>query len=363
LIWIFLLAALLNCIHDGFDGELDTWRIGRQGWELRMPKNFISRHRGCALLFILILYMSAGQCPIIGLTGPLADAQLPESAFPPKVIRVSTNLVTLPISVTDSEGRAVRALRTDDFLIEEDGRIESVSKVSEAVQLPLQLALLIDLSGSVNPRFNYERQAATQFLKIIWKPGDTISVITFSEHPKICLTASDSLADALQVLRNLQPTVAPTAFFDSAVISTRMMRQTARPEAMQSVIALSDGEDNRSENNLSNVLIEVQNSAAIFYSINPAGSSIRLNEISRKGQADLETIARVTGGAAFISDRSEDLESIFRRIAMDLRAQYLLSYYSTNTRMDGCFRQVSVSIPQRPELHVRARRGYYAAKQ
>jgi VWFA-related protein len=146
-------------------------------------------------------------------------------------------------------------------------------------------------------------------------------------------------------------------------MSTRMMRQTARPEAMQSVIALSDGEDNRSENGLSKVLMEVQSSATIFYSINPAGPSIRLNEISRKGQADLESIARETGGRAFISDKSDDLESVFRRIAMDLRAQYLLSYYSSNTRMDGSFRQILVSIPQRPDLHVRARRGYYAAKQ
>jgi Ca-activated chloride channel family protein len=328
-----------------------------------MPINFISQHRRYALFFALIFYIYAGQRPIIGLTGQFAETQLPESALSPKVIRVSTNLVTLPISVTDSEGHAVLDLRSNDFIIEEDGQAENVFKVAEAGQLPLQLALLFDLSGSVNPRFNFEQQAATQFLKIIWKPGDTISVISFSEHPKVNLTASDSLTDALRVLGNLQPTEAPTAFFDSIVMSTRMMRQTARPEAMQSVIALSDGEDNRSENGLSKVLMEVQSSATIFYSINPAGPSIRLNEISRKGQADLESIARETGGRAFISDKSDDLESVFRRIAMDLRAQYLLSYYSSNTRMDGSFRQILVSIPQRPDLHVRARRGYYAAKQ
>jgi Ca-activated chloride channel family protein len=307
--------------------------------------------------------MSAGQSSIIGLTGQALDSQLAGNASSPDVIRVSTNLVTLPVSVADAAGHAVGNLSRDDFWVEEDGRTENVSKVAEAGQSPLQLALLFDLSGSVNPRFTFEQQAATQFLEQVWKPGDAISVIAFSEQPRVCLLASLSLTAALQVLGNLQPTEAPTAFFDSVVLSTKMMRQTARPETMQSVIALSDGEDNQSEHNLAKALKEVQNSATIFYSINPAGPSIRLNEISRKGQADLESLAKETGGKAFISDKPGDLEDIFRRIAVDLRAQYLLSYYSTNMRMDGSFRQILVSVPQKPDLRVRARRGYYAARQ
>jgi Ca-activated chloride channel family protein len=116
------------------------------------------------------------------------------------------------------------------------------------------------------------------------------------------------------------------------------------------------------ENNLPKVLHEVQRSDAIFYSINPAGSSLRLNEISRQGQADLESLARETGGNAFVSDKSDDLDDVFSRIALELRAQYLLSYYSTNSQIDGKFRQIFVSIPERPDLRIRARRGYYAAK-
>jgi Ca-activated chloride channel homolog len=328
-----------------------------------MLSNLSTRHRGYAWLLACVLCGSAGQRPIIGLTGQDPDSQIPGNASSPDVIRVSTNLVTLPVSVTDAAGHAVSDLSSNDFWVEEDGRTESVSKVAEARQSPLQLVLLFDLSGSVNPRFNFEQQAATQFLEKVWQPGDAISVITFSAYPKVCLSGSLSLTEALQVLGNLQPTEAPTAFFDSVILSTKMLRQTAKPETMQSVIALSDGEDNQSGHDLSKVLKEIQNSATIFYSINPAGPSIRLNEISRKGQADLESLARETGGKAFISDRPEALADIFRRIAVDLRAQYLLSYYSTNTRMDGSFRQILVSVPQKPDVRVRARRGYYAAKQ
>jgi len=85
-----------------------------------------------------------------------------------------------------------------------------------------------------------------------------------------------------------------------------------------------------------------------------------LNEISRQGQADLESLAKETGGTAFLSDKPDDLEDIFRRIAADLRAQYLLSYYSTNIRFDGRYRKIAVSIPRRPDLRIRARRGYFA---
>ena len=307
--------------------------------------------------------MSVGQRPIIGLTGELPDDQTIQNSGFPDIIRVSTNLVTLPVSVTDSEGRAITDIDSQQFLIREDGRPETVSKVAAAGQSPLQLALLFDLSGSVNPRFQFEQEAAIRFLEKVWKPGDAISVIAFSEQPHLRLNASNSIADAFQILWELKPSEGPTAFFDSVALSAKILQKTAGLGMRQSVVALSDGEDNRSENHLTVVLREIQRSDTIFYSINPAGPSIRLNEISRQGQADLEALAKETGGSAFVSDKAEDLEGIFHRIAADLRAQYILSYYSSNPRMDGSYRQILVSIPDRPDLRIRARRGYYASIQ
>ena len=100
-----------------------------------------------------------------------------------------------------------------------------------------------------------------------------------------------------------------------------------------------------------------------MYSINPSGPSIRLNEISIKGQEWLVSLAGKTGGAAFVSDRLSDLDSIYERIAVELRSLYLMSYYSSNTRTDGAFRHISVSIPAKPELRIRAREGYYAIQE
>jgi Ca-activated chloride channel homolog len=277
------------------------------------------------------------------------------------IIRISSNLVTVPVSVTDSEGHAVGNLEIQDFLVEEDGRPETVSRIAEAGRSPMRLALLIDLSGSVNARFDFEQRAAIRFLEKVWRSDDTISVVPFSDNPRMRIRTSGSLSDALMVLLALEPTEDPTAFFDAVVLSAKTLRQSSGPETRRAIIALSDGEDNRSSHNFSEALSEVQRADTVFYSINPGGSSIRLNEISLKAQSDLASLAKETGGNAFVSDKTGDLDGIFLRIATELRAQYLLSYYSANSRIDGKYRRISVSIPNRNGLCVRTRRGYYAS--
>jgi Ca-activated chloride channel homolog len=290
------------------------------------------------------------------------DAQLSESYQTSSTIRVSTNLVTVPVSVTDAVGYPVDDLKIDDFRIEEDGREEIVSRIAEAGQSMLQLALLFDLSGSVNARFDFEQKAAIRFLEKVWKSGDTVSIVAFNEQPSVLLKGSGSLTEALQLLLTLRPTESSTAFFDTAIMSAHMLHKSATPDTRQSLVVLSDGEDNLSDLKLSDALREVQRSDTIFYSINPGGSSIRLNEISLKGQEGMASLANETGGTAFLLDRASDLDRIFDRIATELRAQYLLSYYSSNPRSDGSFRKITVSIPKKPELRIRARQGYYAIK-
>ena len=94
----------------------------------------------------------------------------------------------------------------------------------------------------------------------------------------------------------------------------------------------------------------------------PSGSSIRLNKISLKAQEGLATLASATGGAAFLPDNAEDLDKVFRQITAELQAQYLLGYYSPDERADGGFRRITVRVPKRPDLRIRARQCYYAPK-
>jgi|WetSurMetagenome_2_1015567.scaffolds.fasta_scaffold12073_2 Ca-activated chloride channel homolog len=280
----------------------------------------------------------------------------------PNVIRVSTNLVMVPVSVTDAVGRPITDLGQNDFRIEEDGHAETISRMADAGQSPLQLALLFDLSGSVNPRFEFEQQAATRFLQKVWKQGDAITIVSFTEQPTIRIRNSRSLTEALQDLLKLQPTQSSTALFDTVVASARLLKSDATSDTRQAEIVLSDGEDNRSEATMAEARREIQRCDTIFYSINPGGNSIRLNDISIKGQKDLVLLARESGGTAFVSDRTADLDEIFSRIATELRAQYLLGYYSSNPSADGRFRQIAVTIPQKPDFRVRSRQGYYAVR-
>jgi Ca-activated chloride channel family protein len=308
----------------------------------------------CLGVFQILWSQRIEAQPIEALSEP--DTQLPS------VIRVSTNLVTVPVSVTDTAGHAVSNLDIGDFTLEEDGKAEVISKLAEAGQSPLQVALLFDLSGSVHPQFEFSLEAAVRFLERTWKPGDRISIISFSDKPGICLDASGSLREAMERLQRLQPTKSTTSFFDSAVLSAQLFRQSAPPETRKAAIALSDGEDNESRHSIRETAREVQRSDMIFYAINPSGASVRLNEISFKGQKNLESLAAQTGGTAFVSDHVADLDAIFGRIAAELRAQYLLSYYSSNPRLDGKFRRITVSIPRTPGLRIRARQGYYAVQ-
>ena len=287
----------------------------------------------------------------LGQTGPpVAD----------DVIRVSSNLVMVPVSVTDGSGNAIRDLRLEDFRIQENGRHESVAKVVEPGQTPLDLALLIDVSGSVSGKFEFEREAAARFLKKVWRAGDSLSIFTIGPEPELVLPRTTELSAALERLQSVSNTHKSTAFFDVVVTAAQFLRGSAEPESRRVQVALSDGEDNQSTSyKLPGALREVQRSDCIFYGINPSGPSIRLNQVSMAGQAALEQLATNTGGTAFLPADGTELDSMFARIATELRAQYLIEYYSSDQRRDGAYRQIVVSIPSRPDLRVRARQGYY----
>ena len=315
---------------------------------------------------ICVLILCLGVCrslPAQMKAVSISDAQTLPIPYTPNTIRISTDLVTVPVSVTDASGATVTDLEKEDFRIEEEGKPESILTLIQAGQSPLQLTLILDLSGSLQSNFEFEQKAAGRFLEKIWKQGDSVSIITVNKQPEVHLGSSVSLEEALKVVSALRPTEDATAFFDSVVMASELLTHSTAPNTRQATVIFSDGEDNRSDCGFPDALNATQRSNTVVYSINPSGPSIRLNEISIKGQEWLVSLAGKTGGAAFVSDRLSDLDSIYERIAVELRSLYLMSYYSSNTRTDGAFRHISVSIPAKPELRIRAREGYYAIQE
>lgn len=300
------------------------------------------------------------------------------------VVRVNSNLVVVPVSVMDAQGQPVMGLGIRNFRLEEEGRPQEIAQIGDPEQIPLEIAILLDISGSVNARIDFEKEAAARFLKKVLKPTDRATLYTISAEPRLELQRA-SAETAAAKLKSIQATKGPTAFFDTVVEAARYLAASAPAQHRRVIVVISDGEDNYSERikaaigdtmesqqsasqqtqavaykrAQSAVEREVQRAEASFYSINPSGQSLRLNIISQRAQDGMARLANATGGNSFVPERLEDLDTVFLQIASELRSQYLLQYYSNNETQNAKFRRISVAVPQQPNLRVRARLGYY----
>jgi Ca-activated chloride channel homolog len=280
-----------------------------------------------------------------------------------ETIKINSSLVAVPVSVTDASGEPVRSLTAEDFRVEEEGKAQQVVALGEPGKTRIELALLFDVSGSVYERFQFQQQAASRFLSEVLKPNDAASIFTIGLTPKMVHPRVVGSDKAVAAAMSVRPTKEPTAFFDTVADAAQYLGKTAEPGSRRVIVVISDGEDTLSEKYwLPDALKELQRADCLFYSINPSGPSIHLNKISTKGHNGMISLASATGGAAFLPDGDKDLDKVFRQIAAELQAQYLLGYYSPDERTDGAFRRITVRVPKRPELRVRARQGYYAPK-
>lgn len=327
------------------------------------------------VFFVLVLALAGAS----GLFDPVAAQQRPrrvepsqQKQLPPirepedagEAIRINSNLVAVPVSVTNAAGEPVDNLSVDNFLLEEDGTPQSVQLLGLPGKTPIEMALLFDVSGSVHDRFQFQLQAAARFLRSVLTPVDHVSIFSIGLTPKLVVERTPSVETAVAGTANLAPTREATAFYDAVGRAAEYLGERGEPGVRRVIVVISDGEDNQSERfRLRETLRELQRNDCLFYSINPSGPGIRLNRISIKGQDSMLALAADTGGVAFLPDKPEELDRIFRQIASELQTQYLLGYYSTNEAADGGFRRISARIANRPELRVRFRQGYYAPRE
>jgi len=314
------------------------------------------------------------------------------------VVRVSSNLVMVPVSVVDAKGQAVQGLKVGDFRLEEEGRPQEIAEIGDPEQVPLDIALLFDVSSSVSQKdfFGFQQNAAATFLKQVMKPADKAAIFTITDTPTLIqpLTSADSAAaKVLKIPAATSPV--PTAFYDTVSAAARYLMENSPGRHRRVILVLSDGDDNYSnqiknlsvaearaanENNQTtaaaarvglqgqhrravlDVQQAVQKADVTFYSVNPGGPSVHLNQISTRAENGMEAIAEATGGTAFVPDGAKDLEGVFRQVAAELRGQYLLQYYANAESAAGQFRRIKVIVPPHPEVRVRARQGYYPKK-
>lgn len=347
-----------------------------------------------ALLAVLALFVYAGCVFVATRTSAQKVKALPPPPpvprYKPKptptpapieyeVVRISSNLVVVPVSVTNVQGQPVLGLQAADFRIEEDGRAQQIAQMGDPEQVPLDIALLIDVSASVESRFAFEQKAAADFLRQVLKPADRATVFAVDETPRLIQPLASADVAARQLM-TLSAAKGFTAFFDSVLAAEKYLDQNSSQGRRRIIVVISDGDDtariadlyNRGNSQFSQldnqvrfieraqneVLKEVQRGEVTFYSINPSGRTMHLNVRIARSQAGMEKFANATGGAAFVPSNEADLPAIFQRIGSEIRSQYLLQYYSDN-KSGNAFRRIKVTSPTRSELRVRSREGYY----
>ncbi|PYS73950.1 MAG: hypothetical protein DMF69_03365 [Acidobacteria bacterium] len=306
------------------------------------------------------------------------------------VVRVTSNLVMVPVSVTDSQGQAIQGLTVTDFRLEEEGKQQEIAEIGDPEQVPLSIALLFDISSSVSQKnfFIFQQNAAAGFLKQVMRPADQAAIFTIGNAP-VMVQPLASAEVATTKLLTIPPATASvaTAFYDSVSAAAKYLDENSPGRHRRVIIVISDGDDNNSRRILEvprselaaavtgtasqrlqakhhlaviDVQQAVQKADAIFYSVNPGGPSVRLNQMSLRAQSGMSTVADATGGTAFLPDGEKDLEMVFRQVAAELRGQYLIGYYANSDVPAGQFRRIAVTVPTRPQVKVRARQGYYA---
>lgn len=371
---------------------------------LLVPRLALMKNLSCIALLLIFVFASG------------SFAQTPKSTprSEDQEIRIESRLIVIPVSVTDAAGNPVTNLGKNDFTVIEEGKRQEVDNVGNADVVPLEIALLFDVSGSTDAMFRFQQETAAKFLNDVMKPIDRATIFTIGMKP-ILVTGREEASKAVVSVRNVTPTKGATAFFDTVREAADFLRINAPQGSRRVLVVISDGEDNYSigvqraqrsaerqvadnrpdpeykrlneqikqaQNTAKNserarVLKALQDADVVHYSINPAGSSFLLNQISVFGQENMQRFSAETGGTAFLPKflpidtkdlhansgnmkrNATTLETIFRQLANELRAQYLIQYYSDSEFPEGRFVRLNVALKTPATNKLRSRQGYY----
>ena len=279
---------------------------------------------------------------------------------PVLTIKKRVNEVNVLFIATDKHGRFVRNLNEADFAILDDHKPpQSIVNFHSETDLPLELGLLIDTSGSVRTRFDFEQESAISFLQQILRPHfDKAFVMGFNSHTTITQDFTDDnvlLRIGVHKLQNGGGTALYDAI-DHACRSKLMKEEQDRP-ARRAIIVVSDGEDNQSEVSEAQAIEMALRAQVIIYAISTDDSGLIL-----RGDTVLQQLADATGGRAFFPFKMKDIKGSFAAIEDELRSQYVISYHPADFETDGRYRPIEITALKK-DLQVRARKGYYAPKQ
>lgn len=339
------------------------------------------------------------------------------------VVRVETQLVTVPAVVTDRTGRPLAGLRAENFIVLEDGKPQRVTNFA-TTETPFEIALLLDTSGSTREELGLIRDAANAFINAL-RPGDRVAIVAFNNAQRNAsvlatvevLTGLNNDRQALRAAIERLGTSNGTPFYDGlGRVADQVFRDPPGEEVRgrRAVVALTDGVDSSSDSGYDEARAKLARAGVASYFIQvstedyvedrllkdcqddgrlalsakqlerfrrlfvPQAQKEDYQDFCRMGQfermdisrqlynlarKEMGEMARTSGGKAFAATSVQEARAAFAQVANEIGTQYSLGYYPANKVRDGRFRQITVEMRGVKDASVRAREGYFAPKQ
>ena len=296
------------------------------------------------------------------LVAALAYAQT--QGQPPLTFGSSIEIINLTVTVTDAQGRLVPGLDREAFSVYEDGVKQDLALFNKD-RLPLSVVLLMDTSASMEDKITVARSAAKRFVATL-VPEDRARVVAFNSRIDVLQDFTGdktALNDGIDRLRPEGATALHNAFYIS-IKDLQKEKQTGAGARRQAIILLSDGENTASIVTDEQVIDLARKAEISIYSIRLTSDYEGDKGRAAFSQAThlLSVLARETGGQAFFPAQIQELDSVYDRIAEEMRTQYSLGYVPTNLKKDGRYRRIVVRVPARDSVVLRYKLGYFGPR-
>jgi Ca-activated chloride channel family protein len=280
------------------------------------------------------------------------------------------NLVNVAFTARDGRGALIGNLTRSDVELYEDAVPQKIEFFAKSTDLPLALALIMDVSGSQEHFEKKHHKDLQVFLQEVLGPRDRAFLVCFGNHLRLVSDYTNSADEILSSFQDFDkgrrhfPEIGPheerelgTAFYDS--IYYGVTEKLARAGGRQAILMFSDGEDNSSSHNMMQAIEAAQEANVLVYTIRYTETKHgELNARNKYGISVMDRIAKETGGA-HIDAQETDPHTYFQLIAEELRTSYELAYYPTNKAKDDTFRKIVIK-PKQEGVRIRAKTGYFS---
>lgn len=305
-------------------------------------------------------------------TGPTADPNRPGSPTSPSapsgtvtdeidpgdVVKISSNLVPIPVSVIDKRGNAVMNLKLEDFELHVDGQPRALTDLSRS-ETSVWMAMLFDNSGSLDSAREFEKQAAIRFFRKVMRSKDEAAIYSIETDSYLAQPLTSDVVRLEHTIAMFGKPEGGTSLFDAIFAASAYLRPYS---GRRVIVIVSDGIETTSRHTEFDFIVQrVLGDDCQVYVVQTGlydGANLRALAAERR----MEQLTSQTGGAVYLPKTTAELDVAFDQIAADLAHQYVLSYYPSIDQRDGRLHMLDLKLKTRNDVRVRSRKGYYAPK-